>query len=226
MQAEVALRSGKAAKEGPYLPLEPLSRTLSVVHSVCVFCGSSPGARPEYRASAVALGRTLAARSIRLVYGGGHVGLMGVLADATLSAGGDVVGVITDGLQAREVGHTALPDLRVVATMHERKALMASLADAFIALPGGAGTLDEFFEAWTWTLLGIHRKPVGVLNVDGYYDALLAFVRRAETDRFIRPEHVEALVIDDDPIGLLDRLAAALPVCSDKWLDREPPPRP
>jgi hypothetical protein len=151
---------------------------------------------------------------------------MGVLADATLSAGGEVVGVITEGLQAREVGHTALPDLRVVATMHERKALMASLSDAFIALPGGAGTLDEFFEAWTWTQLGIHRKPVGVLNVDGYYDALMAFVRRAETDRFIRPEHVEALVVHDEPVGLLDRLAAALPVRSDKWLDREPPPRP
>jgi len=196
------------------------------VRSVCVFCGSSPGARPGYRTSTIALGQLLAARSIRLVYGGGHVGLMGVLADAALAAGADVVGVITEGLQAREVGHVALPDLRIVATMHERKALMASLADAFVALPGGAGTLDEFFEAWTWTQLGIHRKPVGLLNVEGYYDALLAFVERAEADRFIRPEYVAALVVDDDPARLLDRLAEASPVRSDKWLDRAAPPRP
>ena len=202
------------------------SCTLSVVDSVCVFCGSSPGARPAYRDSAVALGELLAARSIRLVYGGGHVGLMGILADAALAAGGDVVGVITEGLQAREVGHTALPDLRVVPTMHERKALMASLSDAFVALPGGAGTLDEFFEAWTWTQLGIHRKPVGLLNVDRYYEALLAFVERAQADRFIRPEHVSALVVDDDPGRLLERLADAFPVRSDKWLDRGAPPRP
>ncbi len=194
--------------------------------SVCVFCGSSPGARPAYRASAIALGELFAARSIRLVYGGGHVGLMGIVADAALAAGGEVVGVITEGLQAREVGHSGLADLRVVGTMHERKALMASLADAFIALPGGAGTLDEFFEAWTWTQLGIHRKPVGLLNIEGYYDALLAFVERAEADRFIRPEHVAALVVDDDPGRLLDRLASSLPVRSDKWLDRADPPRP
>jgi len=143
------------------------------VTSICVFCGSSPGARPEYRDAARALGALLASRGIRLIYGGGHVGLMGLLADAVLDKGGDVVGVITDGLQAREIGHAGLRDLRVVATMHERKALMASLADAFVALPGGAGTLDEFFEAWTWTQLGIHRKPVGILNVAGYFDALL-----------------------------------------------------
>ncbi len=194
--------------------------------SVCVFCGSSPGARPAYRASAIALGELFAARSIRLVYGGGHVGLMGIVADAALAAGGEVVGVITEGLQAREVGLSGLADLRVVGTMHERKALMASLANAFIALPGGAGTLDEFFEAWTWTQLGIHRKPVGLLNIEGYYDALLAFVERAEADRFIRPEHVAALVVDDDPGRLLDRLASSLPVRSDKWLDRADPPRP
>jgi len=151
---------------------------------------------------------------------------MGIVADAALAAGGEVIGVITEGLQAREVGHSGLADLRVVGTMHERKALMASLADAFIALPGGAGTLDEFFEAWTWTQLGIHRKPVGLLNIEGYYDALLAFVERAEADRFIRPEHVAALVVDDDPGRLLDRLASSLPVRSDKWLDRADPPRP
>jgi uncharacterized protein (TIGR00730 family) len=194
--------------------------------SVCVFCGSSPGARPEYGDAARALGQVLASRGVRLVYGGGHVGLMGILADAVLAEGGDVIGVITDGLQAREVGHTALPDLRVVPTMHERKALMASLSDAFVALPGGAGTLDEFFEAWTWTQLGIHRKPVGVLNVAGYFDPLLAFLAHAVDQRFIRAEHWDAVVIDEDAARLIDRLSMATPVRSDKWLDRSNPPRP
>ena len=194
--------------------------------SICVFCGSSPGSRPEYREAARELGALLASRRIRLVYGGGHVGLMGVLADAVLDGGGEVVGVITDGLQAREVGHTALPDLRVVATMHERKALMASLADAFVALPGGAGTLDEFFEAWTWTQLGIHRKPVGLLNVAGYFDALLTFLEHAVDQRFIRDEHWSAVVVDDDAARLVDRLSASTPVRSDKWLDRRDPPLP
>lgn len=196
------------------------------MRSLCVFCGSSPGARPEYRDAARALGAAIATRHIRLVYGGGHVGLMGVVADASLAAGGDVVGVITDGLQAREVGHASLPDLRVVATMHERKALMASLADAFVALPGGAGTLDEFFEAWTWTQLGIHRKPVGVLNVAGYFDALLTFLGHAVEHRFIRAEHWNTVVVDDEVPRLIDRLAEATPVRSDKWLDRADPPLP
>ena len=168
----------------------------------------------------------MAGRGIRLVYGGGHVGLMGIVADAALAAGGEVVGVITEGLQAREVGHAGLPDLRVVATMHERKAMMASLADAFVALPGGAGTLDEFFEAWTWLQLGIHRKPVGLLNVEGYYDPLLAFLDRGIEDRFIRAEYLDALVIDTEVGRLIDRLAQAGPVRSDKWLDRAAPPRP
>jgi uncharacterized protein (TIGR00730 family) len=194
--------------------------------SVCVFCGSSPGARPDYRDAARALGQVLASRHIRLVYGGGHVGLMGILADAVLDGGGDVVGVITDGLQAREVGHNALPDLRVVATMHERKALMASLSDAFVALPGGAGTLDEFFEAWTWTQLGIHRKPVGLMNVAGYFDPLLTFLRNAVDQRFIRAEHWDAVVVDDDAERLVERVLASAPIRSDKWLDRTEPPRP
>ena len=196
------------------------------MHSLCVFCGSSPGARPDYRDAARGFGEVLASRHIRLVYGGGHVGLMGVLADAVLAHGGDVTGVITDGLQAREVGHTALPDLRVVATMHERKALMASLSDAFVALPGGAGTLDEFFEAWTWTQLGIHRKAVGLLNVAGYFDPLIAFLTHAVDQRFIHAEHWDAVVVDDDIARLIDRLSAATPVRSDKWLDRSEPPRP
>jgi uncharacterized protein (TIGR00730 family)/Cys-tRNA(Pro) deacylase len=185
------------------------------VTSLCIFCGSSPGARPRYRDAAEALGAELARRGIRLIYGGGHVGLMGVVADAALAVGGDVVGVITEGLQAREVGHAGLPDLRVVATMHERKAMMASLADAFVALPGGAGTLDEFFEAWTWLQLGIHRKPVGLLNVEGYYNPLLAFLDRGVEDRFIRAEYLDALVIDTEVGRLLDRLEQAGPVRSD-----------
>lgn len=199
---------------------------LTTVTSLCVFCGSSPGARPQYREAAEALGAELARRGIRLVYGGGHVGLMGIVADAVLSTGGEVIGVITEGLQAREVGHADLPDLRVVATMHERKAMMASLADAFVALPGGAGTLDEFFEAWTWLQLGIHRKPVGLLNAERYYDPLLAFLDRGVEDRFIRAEYLDALVIDTEVGRLIDRLAQAGPVRSDKWLDRTAPPRP
>jgi uncharacterized protein (TIGR00730 family) len=190
------------------------------MRSLCVFCGSSPGARREYANAARAMGRTLAARGIRLVYGGGHVGLMGVLADATLAAGGDVVGVITEGLQLREVGHRGLPDLRVVPSMHERKALMAMMSDAFVALPGGAGTLDEFFEAWTWTQLGIHRKPVGVLNTDGFFNPLLTFIDHAVAERFIRAEYRDLIVVASQPDELLDGLdAVALPT-TDKWIDR------
>jgi uncharacterized protein (TIGR00730 family) len=166
------------------------------------------------------MGRTLAERGIRLVYGGGHVGLMGVLADSAMAAGGDVIGVITEGLQLREVGHKGLPELRVVPSMHERKAVMATLSEAFVALPGGAGTLDELFEAWTWTQLGIHRKPVGFLNTAGYYDPLLTFLDRAVAERFIRPDDRASLVVDTDPGALLDRLdSAALPPL-DKWIDR------
>jgi uncharacterized protein (TIGR00730 family) len=166
------------------------------------------------------MGRTLGSRGIRLVYGGGHVGLMGVLADATLAAGGDVVGVITEGLQLREVGHRGLPDLRVVPSMHERKALMATMSDAFVALPGGAGTLDEFFEAWTWTQLGIHRKPVGILNTDGFFDPLLTFLDHAVAERFIRAEYRDLIVVASQPDELLDGLdAVALPT-TDKWIDR------
>jgi uncharacterized protein (TIGR00730 family) len=190
------------------------------MRSLCVFCGSSPGARREYANAARAMGRTLASRGIRLVYGGGHVGLMGVLADATLAAGGDVVGVITEGLQLREVGHRGLPDLRVVPSMHERKALMAVMSDAFVALPGGAGTLDEFFEAWTWTQLGIHRKPVGILNTDGFFDPLLTFLDHAVAERFIPAEYRDLIVVASQPDQLLDGLdAVALPT-TDKWIDR------
>jgi len=190
------------------------------MRSICVFCGSSSGAQSVYADAAREMGRTLAERRLRLVYGGGHVGLMGVLADAAMAAGGDVIGVITEGLQLREVGHRGLADLRVVLSMHERKALMASLSDAFVALPGGAGTLDELFEAWTWTQLGIHRKPIGVLNTAGYYDPLLTFLSRAVAERFIRADDLASVVVEPEPAPLLDRLATVTLPELDKWIDR------
>ncbi len=190
------------------------------MRSICVFCGSSSGAQSVYADAAREMGRTLAERRLRLVYGGGHVGLMGVLADAAMAAGGDVIGVITEGLQLREVGHRGLADLRVVPSMHERKALMASLSDAFVALPGGAGTLDELFEAWTWTQLGIHRKPIGVLNTAGYYDPLLTFLSRAVAERFLRADDLASVVVEPEPAPLLDRLAIVTLPELDKWIDR------
>ena len=188
--------------------------------AVCVFCGSSPGARPAYRDAAAALGRALAAQGRTLVYGGGNVGLMGTIADAALAGGGRVVGVIPRHLVAREVAHAGLTDLRVVDSMHERKQQMADLADTFVLLPGGLGSLEEFFEVWTWGQLGLHRKPYGVLNVEGYFDPLLTFLDHAVAERFVRVEHRGLLVVDDDPIRLLERLDALEPAPSPKWIDR------
>jgi hypothetical protein len=181
---------------------------LSRLHAVTVFCGSSAGTNPAFRDAAVALGRALAVSGRTLVYGGGHVGLMGLLADAALGAGGHVVGVIPEALMAREVGHRGLPDLRVVGSMHERKALMADLGDAFVALPGGFGTLDELFEAVTWAQLGFHRKPIGLLDVDGYFEPLLRFADRSVADGFVRAEHRSLLVVERDVTALLARLEA------------------
>ena len=182
---------------------------------ICVFCGSSAGENPAYAAVARELGRTLADRGIGVVFGGGKVGLMGVLADAALAAGGEVIGVIPDALVAREIAHTGLSKLHVVRSMHERKTLMADLASAFIALPGGYGTFEEFFEAVTWTQLGIHHKPCGLLNIDGYYDPLLALIERAVSDGFIREEN-RALVLDAPDIAtLLAKLAAFRPVAAE-----------
>jgi len=191
-----------------------------VVQRLCVFTGSSPGARPDYAAAAESLGRELATQGIGLVYGGASVGLMGAVADATLAAGGEAVGVIPEALVAREVAHTGLTELRVVASMHERKALMAELSDGFVALPGGLGTLEELFEVLTWTQLGLHRKPSGVLNVAGYYDALIAFLEHAVRERLLREEHRAALLVDDRTTLLLDRLATALPPPVPKWIGR------
>jgi uncharacterized protein (TIGR00730 family) len=189
---------------------------------ICVFCGSSPGSRPEYRAAAEELGTQLARRNIGLVYGGGNVGLMGVLADAVLKGGGEAQGVIPENLMVREIGHRGLSKLHVVRSMHERKALMADLSDGFIALPGGFGTLEEFCEIVTWAQLGLHEKPCGILNVLGYYSTLLAMFDHAVEERFLKPEN-RALVLarGESPTELLQALAEWRPVRVEKWLGRE-----
>jgi hypothetical protein len=184
---------------------------------VCVFCGASPGGHPSYAEAARSVGALLAAESVGLVYGGGNTGLMGEVADAALRAGGEVIGVIPGHLQARDVAHTGLSDLRVVETMHERKALMAELADGFVALPGGLGTLEEFLEIATWSQLGIHAKPLGLLNVRGYYDRLNGFLGHAVEEGFLRAEHRALLTISDDPPTLLATLRAFRPTLTEKW---------
>ena len=188
---------------------------------VCVFCGSSVGNRSTYRDAAVAMGTVLAAKGIGLVYGGGNVGLMGVVADAVLAGGGDVIGVIPQSLADREVAHLGVTDLRVVDSMHTRKAMMADLADAFIAMPGGVGTFEEFFEAVTWTQLGVHRKPCGLLNAGGFYTPLEAFIDQAVTEGFIKPVHRSIVVCDDDPARLLDKLANVTLPDVPKWIRRD-----
>jgi uncharacterized protein (TIGR00730 family) len=187
---------------------------------VLVFCGSSPGGRPEYAQCAEALGRLLASRGLELVYGGAHVGLMGTLADTTLAAGGKVIGVIPNRLVEAEIAHAGLTELHVVETMHERKALMAELSDAVIALPGGTGTLDELFEMFTWSQLGLHSMPIALLDVCEYWQPLLLFLEHAVNERFLRPEHLETLLVERDPGFLLDRLASHQPRTLDKWMDR------
>ncbi len=195
---------------------------MTALRRVCVFSGSSFGARPTYADAAAALGRELVARGIGLVYGGGSVGLMGVVADAVLAADGEVIGVIPRALATKEIAHQGLADLRVVPSMHDRKALMTELADGFVALPGGFGTFDELFEAITWAQLGLHQKPIAVLDVGGYFGPLLALLDRATEERFVRPEH-RALVIDDaDPARVLDRMAAFRPAAAPtKWIGKD-----
>jgi uncharacterized protein (TIGR00730 family) len=179
---------------------------------VCVFCGSSTGDDPSFSAAARAFGRTLARRGTALVYGGGHVGLMGVLADAVLAAGGEVIGVIPEKLAERELAHTLLTELIVLPSMHERKAKMASLADAFVALPGGLGTLDELFEIWTWAQLGFHQKPIGLLNVSGFFSPLLALTEHLARSGFVRSRQLDLVSTDEDGERLVSRLEArALP---------------
>jgi uncharacterized protein (TIGR00730 family) len=187
--------------------------------SVAVYCASSPGADPGFAAAAAGLGRLLAERGIRLVYGGGHVGLMGVVADACLAGGGEVHGVITRALEAKELAHRGLSSLAVVETMHERKQAMADLAGGFVMLPGGFGTLDEFFEVLTWTQLGIHAKPCGVLDVAGFFAPLRDLLEAATRQRFLRPGHRDLVIMDSEPGRLLDRLDEWQPTVVDKWLD-------
>jgi len=187
--------------------------------SICVFCGANGGADPAYLAAAEAVGAGLAARGIRVVYGGGRVGMMGAVADAARAAGGEVVGVIPQQIFDLEIGHTGLDDLRVVGSMHERKALMAELSDAFIALPGGIGTLEELFEVYTWAQLGIHAKPLGLLDVAGYFQPLVAFLDHAVRERFLRPEMRTLLAVSDGLDDLLAALEASEPVTLQKWID-------
>jgi hypothetical protein len=190
------------------------------VKRVLVFCGSSPGSRPEYAQCAETLGRLVASRGLEIVYGGAHVGLMGVLADSALGAGGKVIGVIPNRLVEAEIAHAGLTKLHVVDTMHERKALMAELSDAVIALPGGTGTLDELFEMFTWSQLGLHRMPIGLLDVAEYWQPLLRFLEHAVNERFLRAEHFETMLVERDPGFLLDQLASHRPLALNKWLDR------
>ena len=187
---------------------------------VCVYAGSNPGRDPAYAAAAEDLARLLAERGIGVVYGGGKVGLMGVLADAALAAGADVIGVMPQDLIDREIGHQRLTELRVVGSMHERKALMAELSDAFVALPGGAGTLEELIEIYTWSQLGIHDNPMGVLNVSGYYDGLAALLDHAVHEGFLREQHRAALHVASTPQELLDAFEGWRPPRIAKWLDR------
>jgi uncharacterized protein (TIGR00730 family) len=175
---------------------------------ICVFCGSASGRAPTYTAAARELGQLLAKRGIGLVYGGGNVGLMGELADAVLDAGGRAIGVIPQQLVDREIAHGGLTELHVVENLHQRKALMAELADAFLTLPGGVGTMEELFEVWSWGRLGLHSKPCGLLNVNGYFDSLRTLTDQMVTEGFLEPVHRELLLIEEQPSVLLDRLVA------------------
>jgi uncharacterized protein (TIGR00730 family) len=189
--------------------------------SICVFCGSNFGAREAYAEAAAKLGRIIAERGFGLVYGGSKVGLMGVLADAALAAGGQVIGVIPAALVQREVAHAGLSELRQVDSMHERKKEMADLSDGFMALPGGAGTLEELFEIWTWAQLGHHKKPVGILNVAGFYARLLEFLDHQREERFMRDEHRAMLMVGTDAAELLDRFDAYQAPVVEKWIRRD-----
>jgi uncharacterized protein (TIGR00730 family) len=200
-----------------------MGRTIyaQLVQRVCVFCGSSPGARPAYTEAAQDLGQLLVEHDITLVFGGATVGLMGRLADTVLSEGGEAIGVIPQSLVDREIAHLGLTDLAVVETMHERKQRMADLADAFVALPGGLGTLDELFEIYTWAQLGMHRKPIGILNVEGYFDGLMTFLEHAVAERFVRDDHRAMVIVAEEPAAMLERLDDFDPATlTPKWIDR------
>lgn len=189
--------------------------------SICIFCGSASGADSAYAVAAAEVGRLLAASGRTLVYGGGDVGLMGVAADAAIAAGGKVIGVIPQALVDREVAHHGVSELRVVASMHERKALMAELSDGFLTLPGGIGTLEEFFETWTWAQLGLHAKPFGLLNVNGFYQPLLTFFDRLVEQRFVKQKYLDLLLVDREPAALIGAMEASRPAPSPRWIERD-----
>ncbi|MBC3414049.1 TIGR00730 family Rossman fold protein [Pseudomonas sp. SWRI107] len=192
------------------------------VRSVCVFCGASTGANPAYRDAAIALGQAIAQRGLKLVYGGGAVGLMGIVANAAMAAGGEVVGIIPQSLLDAEVGHKGLTRLEVVDGMHARKARMAELSDAFIALPGGLGTLEELFEVWTWGQLGYHAKPLGLLDVNGFYEKLGGFLDHVVEEGFVRPQHRAMLQLAQQPDELLDAMDSFVAPVVPKWVDKTP----
>lgn len=192
---------------------------MSEIRRLAIFCGSNPGARPDYIEAARSFGKLLAERGIGIVYGGSNVGLMAALADAMADERGDIIGVIPRMLVEREVANTALSDLRIVGSMHERKAMMAELADGFVALPGGIGTLEEFFETWTWGQLGMHTKPCGLLNVAGYFDPLLEFLDCAVSEKFVRDVHRAMVVVESDPSELLARFESYEPPRVVKWIN-------
>lgn len=189
--------------------------------SITVFCGSSSGVRTEYAEAARNLAKLLVENGIRLVYGGGNIGLMGIIADEVMKNGGEVIGIIPDSLDKKEVGHRGLTELRVVESMHERKAQMAELADGFIAMPGGIGTFEEFFEILTWAQLGFHDKPCGILNVSGYYNGLLALCDNAVTEGFLRAVHRKLILDDADAVSLLEKMKDFRPPVVEKWIDKE-----
>jgi len=188
---------------------------------IAVFCGSSSGRRPEFLQAATVLGQLLAQQGIGIVYGGASVGLMGAVATAARQAGGEVIGVLPQSLMDRELAHTGLSELHIVETMHERKAKMSELADAFLALPGGIGTFEELFEVWTWGVLGYHRKPCALLNVAGFYDGLVSFLDHVVEDEFLKPVYRNMLLVDESPEALLKALLEYVPPAAPKWTDSE-----
>ncbi|WP_150050467.1 MULTISPECIES: LOG family protein [Methylomonas] len=191
------------------------------IKSLCVYCGSSPGRNGDYLAAAEALAEEMVGRGIRLVYGGADVGVMGAVANAVLAAGGQVTGIIPEALVSKEVAHRNLTELHVTRSMHDRKAMMAELADAFVALPGGIGTLEEIFEIWTWAQLGLHQKPFGLLNVAGYYDKLIAFLDHVVEERFVKPPHRQALLVASAAAQLLDGFETYHPAEEPRWMTSE-----
>ncbi|MGZ0077610.1 LOG family protein [Methylomonas sp. YC3] len=194
---------------------------MTTINSICIYCGSSPGRLDAYGEAAQALAQALVSRNIRLIYGGAGIGIMGTVADQVLKLGGQAIGVIPKALAHKEVAHPNLTELHVTQSMHERKMLMAELADGFIALPGGIGTLEELFEIWTWAQLGFHQKPCGVLNVAGYYDALINFLDHVAAEQFVKPHHRGMLMVESDPNLLLDRYVSYQAPAVKQWVSKD-----